>query len=89
VSVASTQPASRRERAIRLTVAASVGAKGFSIACTLVQVPLALHYLGAEAYGFWVTLFSIMLVLNFVDFGLGVGMQHAMARAYGTETRSP
>jgi O-antigen/teichoic acid export membrane protein len=85
VSAAPIHPASRRERAIRLTVAASAGAKGFSIVCTFIQVPLALHYLGAEAYGFWVTLFSIMLVLNFVDFGLGVGMQHAMARAYGTD----
>ncbi len=83
--VAPTHPASRRERAIKLTLAAAAVAKGFSILCTFVQVPLALHYLGAEAYGFWVTLFSIMLVLNFVDFGLGVGMQHAMARAYGAD----
>jgi O-antigen/teichoic acid export membrane protein len=66
-------------------VAASVGAKCISGACALVQVPLALHYLGTEAYGFWVTLFSIVVVLNFVDFGLGVGMQHAMARAYGND----
>jgi O-antigen/teichoic acid export membrane protein len=64
-------------------VAASVGAKAFSVACTFVQVPLALHYLGAEAYGFWVTLLSVVLALNFVDFGLGVGMQHTMARSYG------
>lgn len=53
--------------------------------CTFVQVPLALHYLGSEAYGFWVTLFSIVLVLNSVDFGLGVGMQHAMAKAFGRD----
>lgn len=53
--------------------------------CTLAQVPLALHYLGTEAYGFWVTLFSIVVVLNFVDFGLGAGMQNAMARAYGND----
>jgi len=85
VSVLSPPSASRRERAIRLTIAASVGSKAFSVACTFVQVPLAFHYLGAEAYGFWVTLFSIVLVLNFVDFGLGVGMQHAMARAYGSD----
>jgi len=66
-------------------VAASVGAKVFSMACTLAQVPLALHYLGTEAYGFWITLSSIALVLNTVDFGVGVGMQHAMATAYGRE----
>jgi O-antigen/teichoic acid export membrane protein len=85
VPVAPTHPASRRERAIKLTVAAAAGAKGFSVLCTFVQVPLALRYLGTEAYGFWITLFSIMLVLNFVDFGLGVGMQHAMATAFGTD----
>lgn len=76
-------PVLRRERAIRQTVAASVGAKGISVACTFVQVPLALRYLGTEAYGLWITLVSIVLVLNFVDFGLGVGMQHTMARSYG------
>jgi O-antigen/teichoic acid export membrane protein len=75
----------RRDRAIRLTVAASAGAKVFSMACTLFQVPLALHYLGTEAYGFWITLVGIVLVLNTVDFGLGVGMQHAMARAFGND----
>jgi O-antigen/teichoic acid export membrane protein len=83
VSVTTQSPVLRRERAIRQTVAASVGAKAFSVACTFVQVPLALHYLGTEAYGFWITLVSIVLVLNFVDFGLGVGMQHTMARSYG------
>ena len=55
----------------------------FSVVCTFVQVPIALHYLGSEAYGFWITLAGIVLVLNTVDFGLGVGMQHAMAKAYG------
>ena len=53
--------------------------------CTFAQVPVALHYLGSEAYGFWVTLFSVVLVLNSVDFGLGVGMQHAMAKAFGRD----
>jgi O-antigen/teichoic acid export membrane protein len=75
----------RRERAIKLTVAASVGAKVFSVACTFVQVPIALHYLGTEAYGFWITLVGVVLVLNTVDFGLGVGMQHAMAKAFGSD----
>lgn len=75
----------RREKAIKYTVAASLGAKVFSVACTFAQVPIALRYLGAEAYGLWVTLVSVLLVLNFVDFGVGVGMQHAMARAFGSD----
>ncbi len=85
VSVLSPTTVVRRERAIRITVAASVGAKVFSMICTFAQVPLALHYLGSEAYGFWITLFSVVLVLNSVDFGLGVGMQHAMAKAFGSD----
>lgn len=75
----------RRERAIRYTVAAAACAKAISVVCTLVQVPIALHYLGTEAYGFWITLVSIVVILNFVDFGLGVGMQHEMARSYGSD----
>jgi O-antigen/teichoic acid export membrane protein len=83
VSVLAPTTVLRRERAIRQTVAASAAAKAFSVACTFVQVPLALHYLGPEAYGFWITLVSIGVILNYVDFGLGVGMQHTMARSYG------
>lgn len=77
--------APRRERAIRLTVASSIAAKAFSVACTLAQVPIALRYLGPEAYGLWITLVSVLNVLNFVDFGLGVGLQHALARAFGKD----
>ena len=70
---------------MRLTVAASVGAKVCSVACTLAQVPVALHALGTEAYGLWITLMSVIVMLNFVDFGLGVGMQRAMATAFGRD----
>lgn len=77
--------APRRDRVVRLTLAASVGAKIISVACTLAQVPLALHALGAEAYGLWITLMSVLVMLNFVDFGLGVGMQKAMATAFGAD----
>lgn len=83
---ADTSPHSaRRDRALRLTVAASVAAKVFSVLCTLAQVPIALHYLGAEGYGLWIALMSVYGLLNFVDFGLGVGMQQLMARAFGRD----
>ncbi len=70
---------------MRLTVIASVGAKVISVVCTLAQVPLALHALGSEAYGLWITLMSLMVMLNFIDFGLGVSMQKAMAAAFGRD----
>lgn len=74
-----------RDRAVRLTVAASAGAKGFSVLCTLAQVPLALRTLGTEAYGLWITLVGLTTLFNFVDFGLGVGMQRTMAEAFGRD----
>ena len=60
-----------------------MGAKVVSMVCTLAQVPLALHALGAEAYGLWITLMSLTVMLNFIDLGLGVGMQKTMAVAFG------
>ncbi len=53
--------------------------------CTLAQVPIALRYLGTEAYGLWIALISLTTLFNFVDFGLGVGMQRVMAEAFGRD----
>jgi O-antigen/teichoic acid export membrane protein len=51
----------------------------------LVQVPLALHYLGAEAFGFWMTITGVMLMLGFADLGLGNGLQNRVAELYGAD----
>lgn len=75
----------RRSRAVRLTITASFAAKGFSVVCALAQVPIALRYLGTEGYGLWVTLVGLTVMLNFIDFGLGIGMQQAMAVAFGRD----
>jgi O-antigen/teichoic acid export membrane protein len=75
--------APERDRAVRLTIIAATGAKIFSVLCTLAQVPLALHALGPDAYGLWITLAGLTVLFNFVDFGLGVGMQRGMAEAFG------
>lgn len=66
-------------------MAASTGAKIFSVLCTLAQVPLALRTLGAEVYGLWITLLGLTTLFNFVDFGLGVGMQRTMAEGFGRD----
>lgn len=76
--------AAKRDRALVKTVAATIGAKGFSVVCTLVQVPIALRYLGTESYGVWIVLVTLFGLLNFFDFGIGVAMQQAMARANAT-----
>jgi O-antigen/teichoic acid export membrane protein len=57
-------------------------AKGISILCTFAQVPIAVRFLGSEAYGFWIALLSLALLMNFADLGLGVGLQNTLATAF-------
>ena len=81
-STANTQ---RRNRAIWLTFSSWTGSKVCSVICTFAQVPIALSYLHREAYGLWMTLVSVVSLFNFVDFGLGVGIQRSMAEAFGRD----
>lgn len=60
-------------------------AKFVSIGTALVSVPLSLHYLGTERYGMWLTISSVVTMLNFTDLGLGNGILSGVARAHGQE----
>jgi len=75
--------AMERHRRVALTAAASVGAKSIGIATMLVSVPLTLGYLGAERYGVWMTLSSLVVLLGFADLGVGNGLLNAVAKAHG------
>lgn len=73
---------SGRSRAVGIFFATSVGARVLGIACQLIQVPIAMHALGAEAFGLWMTLTSIGNVIAFADFGVGQGAQNKLAVAF-------
>jgi len=73
----------KRERSILAFFATSLASRGLGIGCQLLQVPIALHHLGNEAFGLWVTLFSLGFVLAFTDFGIGLGVQNKIAEALG------
>lgn len=45
------------------TVWSGLGARAVSIVVSLLIVPLALHYLGKEKYGLWVTVSSLVAML--------------------------
>ena len=67
-----------------LTAAAN---KGISIAASLITVRLTFRYLGAERYGMWVTITSIVMMLNFADLGVNNGLINTIAGAYGRDDR--
>jgi O-antigen/teichoic acid export membrane protein len=76
-----------RYRRVALTAVASGIAKSISTITALITVPLTLTYLGAERYGLWMTISSVVLMLGFADLGLGNGLLNAISEANGKNDR--
>jgi O-antigen/teichoic acid export membrane protein len=73
---------SGRSRAVGMFFATSLAARGLGIICQLLQVPVAVRFLGPEAFGLWMALTSISFVITFADFGVGQGAQNKLAEAF-------
>jgi len=76
-----------RLRRVALTALVSAFAQGVSMITMLISIPLTLNYLGAERYGLWITISSLITVLGFVDLGMGNGLLNAIANANGRNDR--
>jgi O-antigen/teichoic acid export membrane protein len=55
--------------------------KIFSIAISIVLVPLTINYVNPSRYGIWLTLSSIVGWLTFFDIGFGNGLRNKFAQA--------
>ena len=71
------------DRSIRAkkNILASLLIRGFSIAISLILVPLTINYVNASRYGIWLTLSSIVAWLSFFDIGLSQGLRNKFAEA--------
>lgn len=76
-----------RYRRIALSTLASAFAKGVTVLTSLVSVPLAVGYLGAERYGLWMTIASVLAISAFADLGIGNGLMNAIIEANGRDDR--
>jgi O-antigen/teichoic acid export membrane protein len=76
----------RYRRAI-LTSLASALSSVIGISASLISVPLALHYLGIERYGLWMTIGAVITVLGFSDLGINNGLINGIAKAHGRDDR--
>jgi O-antigen/teichoic acid export membrane protein len=76
-----------RYRSILRGGASALIAKAVAMLAALLTVPLALRYLGAERYGLWATLFSILAWLSLADLGLSNGLMSALSQAFGRQQR--
>ena len=72
-----------RYRRIFLTGGSTAIVKIISASINLITVPLTVNYLGAERYGIWMVISSVMALMSFADLGLGNGLLNAISKAYG------
>ena len=70
-----------RSLAAKKNILASFIIKAFSIAISIVLVPLTIHYVNSSSYGIWLTLSSIVGWLSFFDIGFGNGLRNKFAEA--------
>lgn len=74
-----------RHRQIILTTLGSGGSKLLAAVISFAMVPLTLNYLGAERFGLWMAINSIVAMLGFSDLGIGSGLMNAVATAQGRD----
>ena len=74
-------PASRYGR-IAKAVSSGAAARLLSAAITLVSLPLAVRYLGAERYGVWATITTTVVWINLLDLGIANTLTNSISRSY-------
>jgi O-antigen/teichoic acid export membrane protein len=77
-----------RYRRAGLTASTSYIAKALTVLMGFVSVPLTIDYLGAERYGVWLTISSLLLWVALTDFGLaGHALVNVLSEAAGNDDR--
>ncbi len=69
-------------------VCSGAAARLLSSALTLVSLPLAVRYLGAERYGVWATITSTVVWINLLDLGIANTLTNHISRAFALDDRA-
>ena len=82
-------PQMRDSRVGRLAKALLSGgvARVLSAAITMLSLPLAVRYLGAERYGIWATITTTAVWINLLDLGIANTLTNKISRAYALDDR--
>jgi O-antigen/teichoic acid export membrane protein len=78
--------ASRYGRIVK-AVSSGAAARLLSAGITLVSLPLAVRYLGAERYGVWATITTTVVWINLLDLGVANTLTNSISRAYALDDR--
>lgn len=74
-----------RYRRAALSSVSSALSRAVTVVTSLITVPLVLGYLGAERYGMWLTLSSMITFLAMADLGVSRGLINHFAGALGKD----
>ena len=72
---------SGRSKEAAWNIMISFMARGISMVCSLLLVPVTINYINPTRYGIWLTLSSIIGWILLFDFGLGNGLRNKFAEA--------
>src|SRR5271166_1072652 len=63
-------------------------ARLLSSTLTLISLPLAVRYLGAERYGVWATITSTVVWINLLDLGIASTLTNHISRAFALDDKA-
>ena len=78
----------RRYKRIVSAVVSGGAARVLSSSLTLISLPLAVRYLGAERYGVWATVVSVAVWVNLLDLGIAYSLTNVVSQAYAHNDRA-
>lgn len=68
-------------------ISAGLFYKILNLGIVYLSIPILLNYLDKEEYGLWVTIFSIINIVFFVDFGIANGLKTKLTKALTNNNR--
>lgn len=74
-----------RSRAVIAGASSGVASRIVSVSCTLIQVPLALDYLGIDGFGLWMAFTSVSTLLTMGDCGISLSAKTMLSAAFGRD----
>lgn len=74
-----------RKKILIKNISLGVLYKFLSMAIVFTTIPLLLNYLEVEQYGIWVTIFSLINIVLFIDGGIGNGLKTKLSEAISLE----
>src|SRR5271169_484478 len=80
--------ATSRHGRIFHAVLSGAAARLLASALTLVSLPLAVRYLGAERYGVWATITSTAVWINLLDLGIAGTLTNHISRAFALDDKT-